>query len=283
MNDPRFLDSSLVRADGQVDKSKLERELSAAFGIEHRRKAEDEMKKRAILSAKSYDEFRHLVSAATLKPMQSREIDYSAPVAANKALRAGAGAAQQDGSSAGAAAAAAAAAVAKHQRLQALAAARTLEGAVRMVNSRRARQRNNMRPLLLDEGSLVRVSFLYAPTVRRVLKNVRGAAYLPKWSVELYRVENRTLAPGSRRVVLYTLRAVRASARGIGAPCSVGTQKVHLRLELEGVDRRYLQPVPFDKEPADDGGGDGDDDPVPAVTPTIAKRFPTLSAAPQAR
>ena len=163
---------------------------------------------------------------------------------------------------------AAAAAVAKHQRLQDLAAARTLEAAVAMVNSRRARQRNNMRPLLLDEGALVRVSFLYAPTVRRTLKRLHGVEYLPKWSVELYTVVKRQLAPGSRRVVLYHLRAKNGS--GVGFPCTVGTQSVHLLLELKDVDRRWLQPVPL--APTIDG--DGSMDERPAVTETIAKRYP---------
>ena len=75
--DPRFLDESVVRADGQVDKSKLERELSESFSIEHKRKSEDEMKKRAILTARSYDEFRNLVSVATLKPIASKDASHS--------------------------------------------------------------------------------------------------------------------------------------------------------------------------------------------------------------
>lgn len=170
--------------------------------------------------------------------------------------------------------AAAAAAVAKHRSLQELAATRTLEAAVAMVNSRRARQRNNMRPLLLDEGALVRVSFLYAPTVRRTLKRLHGVEYLPKWTVELYRVVKRYLAPGSRRVVLYHLQA-KGSKSGVGFPCTVGTQTVHLRLDLEDVDRRWLQPVPVVAGVDDDGTPDE----RPAVTDTIAKRYPAQTVA----
>ena len=170
-------------------------------------------------------------------------------------------------------AAAAAAALAKHARLQGLAAARTLEAAVAMVNSRRARQRNNMRPLLLDEGALVRVSFLYAPTVRRTLKQLHGAEYLPKWSVELYTVVKRYLAPGSRRVVLYHLKVDRSRGNsGVGFPCTVGTHKVRLRFDLEDVDRRWLQPVARDADAGAEAG-----DPLgehAAVTRTIAKRYP---------
>ena len=166
------------------------------------------------------------------------------------------------------AATAAAAAVAKHQRLQQLAAARTLEAAVKMVNSRRARQRNNMRPYLLEEGALVRVSFLYAPTVRRTLKRLHGVAYLPKWSLEIYSIVKRQLAPGSRRVVLYHLRA--EDGVGVGAPCTVGSQTVHLRLDLQGVDRRWIQPIPTAR--TIDGVGSSTE--RPAVTATIASRYP---------
>jgi len=88
--DPRFLDTSLVR-DGQLDKSRLEQELSASFVVEHKRKAEDDMKKRAIMTAKNYDEFAALVSVATLKPLKTKEIDMRCTVNANKALVAGSG------------------------------------------------------------------------------------------------------------------------------------------------------------------------------------------------
>jgi len=88
--DPRFLDTSLVK-DGHLDKSRLEQELSASFAVEHKRKAEDDMKKRAIMTAKNYDEFAALVSVATLKPLKTKEIDMRCAVNANKALVAGSG------------------------------------------------------------------------------------------------------------------------------------------------------------------------------------------------
>ena len=88
--DPRFLDTSLVK-DGHLDKSRLEQELSASFAVESKRKAEDDMKKRAIMTAKNYDEFAALVSVATLKPLKTKEIDMRCAVNANKALVAGSG------------------------------------------------------------------------------------------------------------------------------------------------------------------------------------------------
>lgn len=88
--DPRFLDTSLVK-DGHLDKSRLEQELSASFAVEYKRKAEDDMKKRAIMTAKNYDEFAALVSVATLKPLKTKEIDMRCAVNANKALVAGSG------------------------------------------------------------------------------------------------------------------------------------------------------------------------------------------------
>lgn len=69
-----------------MDNSKLEKELSTAFEKEHKRRAEDEMKKRAILTAKSYDEFRHLVAAATQKPIDRSDIAKKGEVSANKVL-----------------------------------------------------------------------------------------------------------------------------------------------------------------------------------------------------
>jgi len=90
-SDARFLNSSLVRGDGQLDKAKLGAELTTAFEVDRRRKAEDEMKKRSILTCKNYDEFKAKVSVATLTPLTSREMDMRCEVAANKAMRAGAG------------------------------------------------------------------------------------------------------------------------------------------------------------------------------------------------
>jgi hypothetical protein len=69
-----------------MDARAIEKELSAAFQADHKRKAEDEMKKRAILSARSYDEFRHLVAAATLKPMERDDFAKKLELAPNRAL-----------------------------------------------------------------------------------------------------------------------------------------------------------------------------------------------------
>lgn len=69
-----------------MDAKSIERELSAAFEADHKRKAEDSMKKRAILSARSYDEFRHLVAAATLKPMEKDDFQKKVELAPNRGL-----------------------------------------------------------------------------------------------------------------------------------------------------------------------------------------------------
>lgn len=67
-----------------MDKNSLEKELTTAFVKDATRKAEDSMKKRAILTARSYDEFRHLVAAATQKPIDKQDITKKAEVSANK-------------------------------------------------------------------------------------------------------------------------------------------------------------------------------------------------------
>ena len=65
---------------------KLERSLSEAFVTDAKRKAEDEMKKRAIVSARSYDEFRHLVAAAQQRPIDPGDINRKHEVSHNRAV-----------------------------------------------------------------------------------------------------------------------------------------------------------------------------------------------------
>ena len=64
-----------LRVDGKVDKKKLEKELSAALDEDYKYHKTDAMKKRAIHNAKSYDEFRHMVACATLKPVNRQEME----------------------------------------------------------------------------------------------------------------------------------------------------------------------------------------------------------------
>lgn len=51
-------------------KSKIGTQLVEMFERDHKRAAEDAMKKRAILTAGSYEEFKNLVAASTLKPLK---------------------------------------------------------------------------------------------------------------------------------------------------------------------------------------------------------------------
>ena len=64
-----------LRTDGSVDKKKLEKELNEALQEDFRYEKTDAMKKRAIHNARSYDEFRHMVSCATLKPVNRGEME----------------------------------------------------------------------------------------------------------------------------------------------------------------------------------------------------------------
>jgi hypothetical protein len=157
----------------------------------------------------------------------------------------------------------AAAHVAHHQELVQLAAARTRAAAVRMVLSRRNRQRARMVPLVLPVGARVRVSYLVASSVRRAVKMAHVAAYTPRWTAEVYIVSERHLAPGSTRVVLYGLEVedgeVVPGEQG-GTQC--GQLYVRLGLALTNVDRRYLQTLP-----------------AAAVVPTLVRRFPGLGFA----
>ena len=66
----------------------LENELSAAVEKERSRVAVDEMKKRAIGTAKSYEEFKNLVACADLKPLAPQDISSKSAVSANHGLSA---------------------------------------------------------------------------------------------------------------------------------------------------------------------------------------------------
>ena len=59
---------------GKVSTSELSSELARSVLVEEERFNIDEMKKRAITKARSYDEFRQMVLCANLKPMQSKEL-----------------------------------------------------------------------------------------------------------------------------------------------------------------------------------------------------------------
>ena len=159
-----------------------------------------------------------------------------------------------------AAAAAAVNVLLRHDGLAALALHRTSEAARRMITSRRARQRNDMRPYLLPLHAPVRVSFLYASETRRKAK--QGYSFLPVWTAEVYEVVSRRQVPGSR-LVLYEVRAVQGEDSDVGAdaawrgtPCRIADKLVFLPQILEDVDRRWLQPVPAD-----------------GVTPSVNERY----------
>jgi len=59
---------------GNIQTNELQRELAESVLIEEERYNIDEMKKRAITSSASYDEFRQKVLCANLKPMKSKEL-----------------------------------------------------------------------------------------------------------------------------------------------------------------------------------------------------------------
>jgi hypothetical protein len=64
--------SSKVYGDLKTDE--LQKELAKSVLVEEERYNIDEMKKRAITKARSYDEFRQMVLCANLKPMKSKEL-----------------------------------------------------------------------------------------------------------------------------------------------------------------------------------------------------------------
>ena len=132
----------------------------------------------------------------------------------------------------------------QHEDIVRLAAARTSHAGLRMLMRSRARQSKQMKPYILSEGSLVRVSFLHSPTARQQLKSALIRQISPTFTLEIYRVVRRKLAANSRRVVLYDLECADTTlAEGDQAPSLVGRYKIRLPLQLSGVDRRYLSPI----------------------------------------
>lgn len=142
--------------------------------------------------------------------------------------------------------------------LQTLAAARAHHAAVRMVQGRRARQRNSMRPLILPVGQRCGISRLDVPTVRMQIKTAIVHRYLPRFTAEEYVVTHREQAPQSRRTVLYTLEAEDDTiADSSQVPIRINNPFVHLSLVIRHFDRRWIEPLP---------AGDS--------IPTLARRFP---------
>ena len=152
---------------------------------------------------------------------------------------------------------AAAAYVRHHRELQALAAARIELAAARIVQRRRRHQTALMRPLVLEVGARVRISYLASSHVRQQSKVQLVKAFFPQYTREIYRVTARHLAPGSRRVVLYDVEAEGELLDGQQQPTRIVNTRVRLPLQMVGVDRRYLQPLA-----AED------------AVPTFAARFP---------
>jgi Dynein attachment factor N-terminus len=72
--------SSAISASGHLNAHKLQQELSSALAADDKRKKVDDMKKRAIHVAGSYDEFRHMVSCAELKTVRWGACDCPAAI-----------------------------------------------------------------------------------------------------------------------------------------------------------------------------------------------------------
>ena len=89
MSAPTMQDLLSGALGGARSEASLQRELVLGFELEHKRKAEDDMKKRAIRTAGSYDEFKNLVAAATQKPIEAKDYGGKALTSMNKCLGGG--------------------------------------------------------------------------------------------------------------------------------------------------------------------------------------------------
>lgn len=87
-----------------LDRAALEAELASAVAREREYRAVDDMKKRAITSAGSYEEFKNLVACATLTPLSRDDTAKKTVVSTNRMLSAsaaGAGSAVSGGGGGG--------------------------------------------------------------------------------------------------------------------------------------------------------------------------------------
>jgi hypothetical protein len=67
--------ANILDVDGNIDTTKLSKELTEALEFDVRYKQVDNMKKRAIRNAQSYDEFKALVQCAHLKKLNRKEVE----------------------------------------------------------------------------------------------------------------------------------------------------------------------------------------------------------------
>jgi hypothetical protein len=74
-----------------LEPAKLGVVVNDAFEADARHAAEDAAKKRAILTARSYDEFRHIVAAAGQKPLARDDTERRAATTMNRAMGVGGG------------------------------------------------------------------------------------------------------------------------------------------------------------------------------------------------
>lgn len=67
--------NSILDEYGNINASKLVKELNESLEFDIRYKKQDYMKKRAIKTAATYDEFKNLVSCSHLKKLNSKEVE----------------------------------------------------------------------------------------------------------------------------------------------------------------------------------------------------------------
>ena len=65
----------MLTSNGNIDTSKLEKELAASLAADIKYKQTDNMKKKAVKVAGSYDQFKAMVACAHLKTLKSKEIE----------------------------------------------------------------------------------------------------------------------------------------------------------------------------------------------------------------
>jgi Dynein attachment factor N-terminus/Potential Monad-binding region of RPAP3 len=83
---PVFLSRPLAVQVVGMDRKRLEGELATAVAKEKERTDVDNMKKRAITTAKSYEEFKNMVACASLKPLTRVDFATKAVVSANRGV-----------------------------------------------------------------------------------------------------------------------------------------------------------------------------------------------------
>lgn len=124
------------------------------------------------------------------------------------------------------------------------AAARVKAAGVKMRQDALRRLDKSFQPLTLQVGDQVRVSLLFLPHVRRMLKSKLIGDPLPLFSTDVFRVERVRHIDAAHSRTRYDVTCVSCRDGGDPLPAFVGRCLAQLPSDINKVERRYLLRIP---------------------------------------